>query len=194
MSDPQEITSLADVIAGKGVPFEVNGASFRIRPPTTEEYDDAMAMERMVLKAWQADPALAHLRDVPCSETERASYEAMIADLDARFHAAADGSAEKDDLAGQIAGLQRSLDKRTMLDEVASDRALVARDRYLLQRLLVDADGRPIFNPRAADFPEQWERLPMQVKNAGRPAIWLVLRMVRQAPFSLDRLRAPRPA
>lgn len=193
MDDPQD-TSLADILDGKGAPFTVDGASFLIRPPTTEEYDDAMAIERMVKKRWLGDPALARLKDEPCSEEERASYLGMIAATDKEFQEAEDGSATKNALLDRIASLQRALEKRTMLDEVATERAILARDRYLVQRLLVDGAGKPVLDPRSPDFPEQWERLPLKVKNGARPAVWRVLGQVRQAPFSWELLRGRRPA
>ena len=192
MTDPQD-TTLADIMDGKGAPFAVDGVSLCIRPPTTEEYDDALAIERMVVKRWLNDPALQALKAEPCSAGERAMYEAMIAGTDVRFQEAEDGTPEKDALLGQIAALQRTLDKRTLADEVASERAVLARDRYLTQRLLTDEAGKALFDTRLASFAEAWEKLPLSVKNAARPAVWLVLGQVRQAPFSSDRLRALRP-
>ena len=192
MDEPRD--NLADIWDAKGAPFDAGGASFRIRPPSTEEYDDAMAIERMVVKRWLSDPALQPLKDEPCSDTERAMYEAMIAQADERFREAEDGSPEKDGLLDRIATLQRTLAKRTLADEIASDRATLARDRYLCQRLLTDEQGKPVLDLRAKDFADRWEALPLAVKNGARPAIWTVLAQVRNAPFSWDRLRAPRPA
>ncbi len=193
MDDPQD-TTLAEILDGKGAPFTVDGATFLVRPPTTEEYDDAIAMERLMRRRWLADPALQAMKDEPCSQQEREMYESMIKDADKRFREAEDGSAEKDALLDRIASLQRTLDKRTLADELAGERALLARDRYLTQRLLQDEHGKPVLDLRAADFAQQWERLPLRVKDGARPAIWTVLGQVRQAPFSWDRLRGRRPA
>jgi len=55
MDDPQE-TTLAEILDGKGAPFTVDGATFLVRPPSTEEYDDAIAMERLMRRRWLADP------------------------------------------------------------------------------------------------------------------------------------------
>lgn len=193
MDDHQE-TTLAEILDGKGVPFTVDGATFLVRPPTTEEYDDAIAMERLMRRRWLGDPALQAMKDEPCSQQERDLYEAMIKDADKRFRETEDGSPEKDALLDRIAALQRTLEKRTLADELAGERALLARDRYLTQRLLQDEHGKPALDLRAPDFAQQWERLPLRVKDAARPAVWTVLGQVRQAPFSWDRLRGRRPA
>jgi hypothetical protein len=194
MTDDPQANSLADILDGKGVPFVVDGATFLIRPPTTEEYDDAIAMERLMQKRWLSDPALASLKDEPCSDEERRTYQVMIDAAERQFTEAADGSQEKQNLAERLASLQRTIEKRTLAEELAGDRALLARDRYLTQRLLCDEHGKQILNPRAADFPEQWEGLPLKVKNAARPAIWTALGQVRQAPFSWEKLRGRKPA
>jgi ABC-type nitrate/sulfonate/bicarbonate transport system ATPase subunit len=103
------------------------------------------------------------------------------------------GDAEKDALLDRIAALQRTLDKRSLADELAGERALLARDRYLTQRLLQDEHGKPALDLRGPDFAQQWERLPLRVKDAARPAVWTVLGQVRQAPFSWERLRGRKP-
>jgi hypothetical protein len=118
----------------------------------------------------------------------------MIDAAERQFNEAGDGSPEKEGLADRLAALQRAIEKRSLADEMAGDRALLARDRYLTQRLLCDEHGKQALNPRAVDFPEQWERLPLKVKNAARPAIWTALGQVRQAPFSWEKLRGPKPA
>lgn len=192
MDDPQVL--LADILDGKGVPFVVDGTTFLIRPPTTEEYDDAIAMERLMSRRWLSDPALAPMKDEPCTDDERRTYQAMIAAAERQFNEAEDGSPEKEALADRLGALQRTIEKRTLADELAGERALLARDRYLTQRLLCDEHGRQVFNLRAADFAAQWEALPLRVKNAARPAIWTALGQVRQAPFSWEKLRGRKPA
>lgn len=193
MDDPQA-TNLADVLDGKGTPFTVDGATFLIRPPTTEEYDDAMAMERLVQKRWLADPALAPMKAEPCSDEERRVYQRMIDATERQFYEAEDGTALKDNLADRLASLQSALEGRTLAEELAGERSLLARDRYLTQRLLCDEKGKPVFDLRAPDFPERWEALPLRVKNAARPAIWVALGQVRQAPFSWETLRGRKSA
>lgn len=185
--------TLADVMDGKGAPFVVGGVSFLIRPPTTEEYDDALAIERMVQRRWLSAPELQPLKEEPCSDAERATYELLIQDADRRFREAEDGSREKDVLLSRIASLQRALETRTLADETAGDRATLARDRYLTQRLIADENGVPLFDTKSKDFAAQWERLSISIKNAARPAVWAVLSQVRDAPFSLDRLRGRKP-
>lgn len=188
----EDTTRLVDVMDGKGVPFSVDGAAFLIRQPTTEEYDDALALQNLVIRRTLAQPEIKELRDVPCSDAERLTYEAMIAAANIRFHEAEDGSLEKDALAEQITRLQRTMESRTLADETASERGVLARDRWLTMRLICDEDGKPLFDTTDPKVGDAWERLPMKVKNEARPAVWRVLGMVRDAPFSWEALRKPR--
>lgn len=184
--------TLVDVMDGKGVPFYVDGTPFLIRQPTTEEYDDAIALQNLVIRRTLALPDVKALASVPCSDAERLTYEAMIAAAEMRFKEAEEGSVERDALAEQINRLQRTIERRTLADETASERGVLARDRWLTMRLLCDEHGKPAFNTLDPNVGEAWERLPMRVKNEARPAVWRVLGMVRDAPFSWEALRGPR--
>lgn len=180
--------TLADVMDGEPIPFWVDGKQFFIRQPTTEEYDDALTVQTITRKRLLALPEFAEMKGLPCSDTERAVYQAMIEASEAAFEATEDEAA-RDAMAERIAGLQQQLENRTLADEMATDRAMLARDRFLCQRLLCGADGKQLLNPKAKNFAERWERVPLTVKDAARPAIWTAVAMVQQAPFSLDRLR-----
>ena len=188
MTDDGTLTTVMD---GAGVPFDAAGEQFTIRQPTTEEYDDALAIQNLVLRRTLALPELAELKLLPCSDEERASYEALIAAAELQFAEAPEGR-QKEELVAEIARLEQALEKRTLADEIAGRRATTARDRWLTMRLLCDKDGRPVFDTKAADIGERWEALPMVVKDAARPAVWAVLAWVRTAPFSWGLLRKPR--
>lgn len=186
--------TLSDVMMAQPVPFEVEGEAFLIRHPSTEEYDDAISLLRLVQRRTMALPEVSGVRDTPCSDFERASYEALIAASEREFEEAEEGTPKKRAMADEVARLQNDLDKRTLADEIATERGVLARDRWLCARLLCDTDGKPVFECNAKDFKEKWERLPMSVKNAARPAIWSVLGMIRRAPFTWARLRGPKSA
>ena len=181
--------SLTEIIEATALRFTVDGEEFTIRQPTTEEYDDAIALQRLVYRRMLALPEVKALEDEPCSAGERARYEAMIAATQDDFEEAEPGSARKDALAEDVARLMRDLDARTLAQEIASERAIVARDRWLCARLLCDADGKPVFRTNDKSFPEQWERLPMRVKEAARPSVWAALGLVNAVPFSWATLR-----
>lgn len=187
-----ERANLVDVLDGKAVPFSVDGATFLVRQPTTEEYDDAIALQNLVIRRTLAMPEVKALKDTPCSDAERLTYEAMIEATNIRFHEAEDNSLEKDALLEQITRLQRTLENRTLADETASERGVLARDRWLTMRLLCDEDGRQLFDTTKPDVGDAWEALPLRVKNEARPAVWRVLGMVRDAPFSWEALQKPR--
>lgn len=187
--DTQQSPTLTDIIEAVGLRFEVDGQQFQIRQPTTEEYDDAISMQRLVYRRTLALPEVKALADEPCSDGERERYEAMIASTQSDFDEAEDGSALKDSLADDLARLQTELEKRTLAEEIAAGRAVTARDRWLCARLLCDGDGKPVFRTNDKSFPEQWERLPMRVKEEARPAIWAALGLVNSVPFDWEKLR-----
>lgn len=187
-----ERASLVDVLDGKAVPFSVDGTTFLIRQPTTDEYDECIALQNLTIRRIMALPEIQDLRRVPCSDAERLTYEAMIHAADMRFKEAEEGSLEKDTIAEQIVRLQRTLDNRTLADETASERGVLARDRWLTMRLICDEDGKPLFDTTKPSVADAWERLPLRVKEAARPAVWRVLGMVRDAPFSWEALRGPK--
>ena len=190
MSDDQR-GQVADALAGKGTPFDVDGASILIRPPTTEEYDDAEALGKLVRLRTLRLPFIAEVANEPCTEQERAVYQGMIEATEERFNLSEDGSAVKDALARRIADLQRQIERRTLADELAEERATLARDRWLCMRLLCDDQGRQAvpLDGKPEDIAAAWEAIPVTVKNRARPAIWNEVRKVREAPFSWDRLR-----
>ncbi len=181
--DPQESPlSLADILSGKGMPFEVDGRTFHIRQPTTEEYDDARLYEALVRKRLLAMPEIAELKKLPISDEYRAALEAYISWLEEQYEST-DDQDRKETLASQIAAYRLMLDTYTLADEVAGQRAAVARDRYLTARLLCDADGNPMFDMNSPEDVKRWERLPMKIKDAARVAVHVMLEAVENAPF-----------
>lgn len=187
--DAKDLTGqLTAAINADLVPFAVDGAVLCIRQPTTEEYDDALALQSIVYKRALATPEIADLKELPCSDTEQATLQAML-DAARQMYDETDDEAAQSALVERIDRLQNQIATRTLAEEVAANRAILARDRYLTQRLLCDADGKPVFNLKAASFKADWERLPRSVKDEARPAIWQVLAMVQNVPFSWELLR-----
>ena len=86
----------------------------------------------------------------------------------------------------------RLLDSRTLADEIANERAILARDRWLTIHLLCDEHGRQLFDPDNVQSVAAWEKVPIRVKDAARPLVWEVLRLVVDAPFDWAMLPEPR--
>jgi hypothetical protein len=183
-------TTLGAVMNGQPVPFEVDGQAFQVRQPTSEEYDDALNLQRLVYRTALAQPHIKALKQYQCTEAERANYERLIERI-AADREASENEDKRAELAAERANLIEDLATRTLAEETASEQAILKRDRYLVGLLLCDADGEPVFDTSAKNFAAQWERLALRVKDAARPAIWIALGMVREAPFSWDLLRAP---
>lgn len=181
MSD--DAPTLTEILDGKGLTFVVDGVTFRVRPPTTEEYDDAQHLQTTVRKRLLATPEIAELRNLPASEDAQNVMRAAIAATEAELETADADAAHA--LTGRLAAYRRLLEERTLADEIVDERAALARDRWLTLRLLQDEAGKPLLSK--GDKAE-WERLPLRVKEAARPLIWVLLRMIDDAPFDSARL------
>ncbi len=175
--------SLSDVIEGRGVPFVVDGRVFLIRQPTTEEYDDATWVQNITRRRALTMPEVAALKDQPISDAERELFERMIASAEEAFAVAEEGSPQKRALAERVAALRRVLETRTLADEVAEERAILARDRYLALRLICDETGKQLFDPNDPQSRARWERAPTRLKDAARRAIWEMLQAIEALPF-----------
>jgi len=174
--------SLTEIMDGKGVPFWVDDRQFYIRPPTTEEYDQALMVQELAHARAMSQPEVQKLRDLSVSDGERQVLEARIA-IAERAYEAAEDKRTKELIAERLAFLRRQLETRTRADELADRYAVLKRDRWLTFCLLCDADGKQMFDPNNPEDLERWERLPMRVKDEARLAIWEVLAAVRNAPF-----------
>lgn len=179
---------LTDAMDGAPVPFFVDGEAFTIRQPSPEEYDDAMAIQSITRKRALALPEIAELQSVPCSDRERAIFEGMIEAAE-RLYEETEDDAAGTAIAERINRLREQMEKRTLAEEVASERAILARDRYLCQRLLADKNGKALLDPKSPTFAKKWAKLSLSVKDAARPAIWTALALVQNVPFSWDQLR-----
>lgn len=177
---------LTDAIGRPLLPFEVDGKTFHIRQPMPEEYDDGEMLKTLIYQKTLQEDYVQDVAATPCSDGEKALFEMVIKDTQARFDALvdADNSALKDQLAVEIARLRNEITDRTLAQEFASDKATLTRDRWLTMRLLCDADGKPIFTITDKDLATQWAKFPIKIKDAARTLIWRALALVREAPFS----------
>ncbi len=172
------------IMSGDPIPFEVNGETYYIRQPGTEEYDDALMIQDIVRRRVQAQPEVKALQEVPCFEAERVAFQTMIDQTQEVLKGAEMGSTRQRRLLQRLRRLQEVLEQRTAADEVADERAMKARDRYLCMRLLLDSKRQAVFDCTDPDLQKVWDAFSMAVKNDARPAIWLALQLVEAAPFS----------
>jgi hypothetical protein len=187
---PEE--SITAILDGRGLPFVPSRSkqTFYLRPPNPDEYDDAMALQTLVRRRTLAQPQVAELRQYPMTPEHRAGIEATIRDLEKREAELTDaetrrpGDTERDDIRRRIGEYREMLDgRRTLAEQTADERATLARDRWLLARLLTDENGRQVFDANGPQFEEQWRHFPVRLKNEARPLIWLLLRMLENASF-----------
>lgn len=172
-----------EIVEGAPIEFEIEGRTFYMRQPTTEEYDDAQTLQQMHDGLWRAKPEMQEAAQAPCSEAERMTFLLGIRALEQQIESLKDDEQDKADLIrSRIAGLHRQLDGRTLADELVGERALLARDRALTRMLLVDANQKPLFPPgKAGDA--AWAKFPLRAKDACRRQVWRVMRAVEEAPF-----------
>jgi uncharacterized protein (DUF2236 family) len=133
------------------------------------------------------DPALAALADQPSSPEDRASFQSYLDELRERL-ALIEDPAQQAELQREINALEGLLRNRTLAHELADEKAVLARDRWLAGILLEvwDEDSQAFL---ALDLGQS---LPIDLLDQARPAIWRVLQQVRLAPFNLARLRKSR--
>jgi len=179
---------LSEILAGKSIPFTVDGKVYRIRPPTTEEYDDAIMVQSMVYRRWMSQPEVQGLANQPPSTAHRQIFEELIQELEEQLEALPeDELGRRRVLSLRLRRLRQELHDRNLAEEVAVERATLARDRWLCARLLCDENGDPVFDTTSEEFAVAWEQLPMGVKDAARPVIWRVLAQVATTPFGSER-------
>jgi hypothetical protein len=168
--------SIQEIVDGTPVAFEHQGQTYQVRQPTTSEYDDAQALYDAAATRWRNMAEIAALAAVP--PTDLALFERAIQQLSQKLAEEAD-ERKREHITARLASMRREVEHRTAQDESVVERALLARDRYLTQALLCDNQGKTLCPDRDA-----FERLPMSLKNAARPHVWRVWRMVERVPFS----------
>lgn len=154
-TETKEHDLINDLLNGDGLSFEVDGATFYIAQPTTEEYDDATFIQRLAYERAMALPEMEELLDVPATE-------------------------------GAIVSWQNKA------DQIASNQALLVRDRWLSIRLICDEDGERMFSPDDAESVTKWDKLPMRVKETARKMIWSMLAVINSVPFGWEQPDAPK--
>ena len=182
---PGEDITPADIVEGVLLWFEA-GKRWYVRPPKSEEYDEARHIERTALKLAQARPEVKQLAAIPISGVERARYELSIAHWKKTFDEQEDGTTLKEQAADMLAWLQTAMESRTEADVEAEAVATLKRDRFLLFLLLCDENGRATFKPSDPEAEREWDALPVPVKNAGRGTIRKVLEALETLPFGSD--------
>ena len=94
-------------------------------------------------------------------------------------------------LTRRIEGLRELNTNRSLADEIAEERGILARDRWLTLRLLCDESGKPVVPPGKV-AKDSWALLPLRVRNEARPLIWTILSIVNDLPFGWAQPPAPK--
>jgi hypothetical protein len=176
---------LSDLLSGPGLPLEIGQRTLYVRAPTPEEYDDAMSLQAAVRKRMLATPEIAEMRDLPASNDAAALVREAITYTEAEL-AEAETNAEAarvEVLKARLDGLRGMNDNRSLADEIAEERGILARDRWLTLRLLNDENGKPVVPPNKVTR-DSWALLPLRVRNEARPLIWTILSAVNDLPFA----------
>lgn len=176
-------TPLSDVLLGLGLPFDVDGKTFYLRAPSPEEYDDAMSLQAAVRKRALATPEIAEMRELPASDSAALLVDGAIAQAETELAELADeDDAKRDVLTRRLDGLKQMREGRTLADEIAEERGILARDRWLALRLLSDETGKPLV-PLSMVRRDSWAQIPLRVRDAARPVLWELLGTINDLPF-----------
>lgn len=173
---PKPDAPLADWLAGKGIPFEFDGAAFFIRQPTTSEYDDAMLLYERAHGSYLMSEIGREDAGTP-SVTALRIAETM--DAQAETASFVDALKLRDDA--------KRMRELTLAEQLARQYAALARDRWLTARLLCGPDGQAMFDTRTPDGVRRFDLCPLRLKDAARPYIWQMLEVVQTLPFGWER-------
>lgn len=195
--------SMARLLEGNGLRFEVNGQTFVIRQPLPAEYDEVMEDQRIAKVRALADPRLQGLEKAPVTPERQAMYAGLIET--ARVALTMAGGLEKKALQERIASYERQRDRDHAANELSDIQAALVRDRKLTFFLLCDEEGRSLMvdaarlakAPHARPDPndpgdvQRFQGVPIPVLEGARATIWLMLRLVENLPFDSARRFAP---
>lgn len=164
--------------------FEVGDERHYVRPPTTEQFDEASGVERVAGAAYRAREGVAALATLPPSADDIVIRKREIARYEKLFNEAEDGTTAKENAADMIAALQVLMENRSRADQETEQWAMLKRDRYLVLVCLCDAEGVRLFTSNTPETLAAWESLPLVVKDNARSCIWRILRAMRLLPFA----------
>ena len=167
-------------------PFEADGKTYQIRQLRTEEFDEAEFLARVARLRASRRSEVIEFKGEPCSIEARAMFEFEIQRLEEMFrNVDPDDELRRQAITARLASIRRRQDTYTLEEELTDEYASVVRDRFLCSVLLCDSAGRQIIgDPSTDEGLQQWEDLPMTVKEASRPAIWRALKLIEEIPFS----------
>ncbi len=169
---------LEKVLAARRRPFEVDGVTLYVRPPTLREAWQADFKERFSREAVRSQPDTENLRKQPPSAMFAEMVRAQLAELRRVKKPGKEVQAEI-----------RRLEGFSLLDEMAAEYASNERDLYLCWRCVVDVDGRQVFDQGDEDALEKHPDAG-RIFDAARPVIWAV-RRDEQRPLAVIGQAAP---
>ena len=172
--------TVQQALAGKGIPFELDGRRFLIRQPAPEEYDDAIwqyrVVRRLALAAAQG-MGLAAL-SVPLPEVQT-----VIDSLQSAIDASPDEDEQKA-LKDRLAAFRKLARNMTMAEVSANERANDAQMRRLVSLLLCYEDGQPVIpEPDTPDGERAFALLPLPLLRAAKTAVQEMLDAIERLPF-----------
>lgn len=188
---PDDEITLDAIAQGCVLWFKAGSETYYLRPPTTEQYDEATGVERVATVLFRSREDVSRLAEFPPSLDDVVLRTRELKRYEELFAEAADGSTKKELAADMIAALQVLLSNRTRADQEAETRAMLKRDRYLVMVCLCDVNGKRTFANGSADSVDQWEGFSLGVKDAARSHIWRILRAMKMLPFVLAKADAP---
>ena len=104
----------SELLDGRGLAFEVGGKSLYVRPPTPEEYDDALHLQNVVRKRLLLLPEIAELRSLPASAEAQAMLAQAVTEAEQEYEATEATAPERELLTRRLAALRRSDDGRPL--------------------------------------------------------------------------------
>lgn len=184
--------TLADTLSPGPVSFEVGGRTYYVRPPTPEEYDEAITIFEIAKKRALASTELADLKDAPMSDEEKETYKMAVEMTTERLKEVEAGTPEEERLLTTRARLMEIIETTSLAEELAAKRAVIKRDRWLTMRLLCRRNGSSIFDTNDPKSVEKFQtQVSPAIRQAAREHVVALLQGITDLPFDWDQEASP---
>lgn len=186
---------IESIIRGEPLPIETpyplddKGEKFQwfMEQPSDWLYDMAAAVREAAIAEAMAAPEIKAVEHLPPTDgwlarqaQSKKQLEEKIAELQAREALTPEEDLE---LASLRSNLLALIDPATYnrAKEIVAKRARLAYESYMIPRLLIDADGRKVFDLNTEDGNRRWKMVDKEVKDELRTPFYQVLLLVDTA-------------
>lgn len=169
---------------------QLPGFRWFMRQPTDYEYDIALGVSEAAEAETRAQPEVQAVANLPPTadwiaqqESVRKTNQDRIKELSAKPARTPEEEIELDTLREYV---QRLVDPHRFnrADEIARKAANRARDTWFIRRLVVDENGRSLFDPYQEVTQRRWRKIGRSTQQSLHPKLYRVLFLIQIAKNS----------